>query len=314
MKTKLAHWTQKLKHSLITLQNNAIMQREMRSRMRGRRAFLTVTFYLGIFGLAVAGVLLVAFSANNVSPSIEVAQILGKSLFGTLFGMELLAISFIAPALTAGAIATERERQTFDLLRATLLSPTDIVLGKLSSALSYMLLLLFSAAPFFSIALLFGGVEWGELIIAFAMLVVTAIAFSAAGLFFSALVNRTLIATVLTYGFASLITFGIPMFLVVALALTGPFLGSSNFGNSPWFEGSLLLIGWILCAINPGLTVLVSELILTEENSLWMMSIPLSNGPNIIIPSPWIGYLLFYIFLSLFLITLGKYAVRRIET
>ncbi|GAB4399648.1 MAG: ABC transporter permease [Anaerolineales bacterium] len=313
MKTKLAQWTQKLKHNLIALQNNAIVQREMRSRMRGGRAFLTVTFYLGILGLAVASVLLIAFTTNNITPSIEVSQALGKSLFGILFGMELLAVSFIAPALTAGAIATERERQTFDLLRATLLTPTDIVLGKLSSALSYMLLLLFSATPFFSMALLFGGVEWGELLIAFAMLVVTAVAFSAAGLFFSALVNRTLIATVLTYGFTSLVTFGVPMFLAVVLALMGPLLGSGSFGSNPWFEGSLLLVGWVLCAINPGLTVLVSELILAEENSLFMISVPLSNGPNLILLSPWIGYLLFYIFLSLFLITLGKYAVRRIE-
>lgn len=306
-------WAQKFKRNLTSLQNNAIVQREMRSRMRGGRAFLTITGYLGILGLAVGGVLLLGFASDSLAPDSEILQILGKSLFGILFGMELLGVSFIAPALTAGAIATERERQTFDLLRATLLSPTEIVLGKLSSALSYMLLLLFSAAPFFSMALLFGGVEWGELIIAFTMLIVTAVAFSAAGLFFSALVNRTLIATVLAYGFATLITFGIPMFLAATLALMGPFLGSNSFTNSAWFEATLLLIGWVLCAINPGLTVLVSEIILTEENSLWMMSVPLSNGPTIIILSPWIGYLIFYTLLSLFLITLGKYAVRRIE-
>ncbi|MBK8024641.1 MAG: hypothetical protein IPK19_25260 [Chloroflexi bacterium] len=62
-------------------------------------------------------------------------------LFFGIVGIELILILFIAPAFTAGAITGERERQTYDLLQTTLLSKATFVIGKLESALGYIVLL-----------------------------------------------------------------------------------------------------------------------------------------------------------------------------
>ena len=48
----------------------------------------------------------------------------------------------VVPAFTAGAVAGERERHTFELLYTTPLSPFSIVAGKVIASTGYLLLLL----------------------------------------------------------------------------------------------------------------------------------------------------------------------------
>lgn len=49
------------------------------------------------------------------------------------FGMLVL----VAPAMTAGSISGERERQTLDLLLVTNTGPVKLVLGKLLESFSF---------------------------------------------------------------------------------------------------------------------------------------------------------------------------------
>ncbi len=64
----------------------------------------------------------------------------------------------------AGSIAGERERQTLDMLLATKMKPWSIVLGKLESSLSSVLMLAVSSLPVLSIVFIFGGVGILELV------------------------------------------------------------------------------------------------------------------------------------------------------
>ena len=106
---------------------------------------------------------------------------LGRLLFiGVLF-IELMLIIFIVPALTAGAITSERERKTYDLLQTTLISKSSFVVGKMQSALGYIMLLLLSAIPLQSTAFLFGGVSESELLLALVVLAISAITLGASG-------------------------------------------------------------------------------------------------------------------------------------
>ena len=54
-------------------------------------------------------------------------------------------LMFIMPALTTGSISGERERRTLELLFTTQMPPGDIVMGKLFSALSQLLVLVVSS-------------------------------------------------------------------------------------------------------------------------------------------------------------------------
>jgi hypothetical protein len=57
-------------------------------------------------------------------------------LLGVVSSLLAFALPWIAPALTATAIARERELGTLDLLRTTLLTERSIVLGKLAGCLA----------------------------------------------------------------------------------------------------------------------------------------------------------------------------------
>src|ERR1043165_281060 len=105
-----------------SLMDNPVILKELRGRMRGRQAFILLTVYLGLISLFI----ILIYNLLNLSSSItwdpSARQNAGKAIFGTVVLLELLLLSFIAPGLTAGAITSERERQTFEILRTTLLS------------------------------------------------------------------------------------------------------------------------------------------------------------------------------------------------
>jgi ABC-type transport system involved in multi-copper enzyme maturation permease subunit len=299
------------------LQENPIVLKELRGRMRGGRAYILISIYLILLGGLVGMIYLGHAAAQNSPGSGISSQSLGKTIFGAATGLELMMIIFIAPALTSGAISAEREHQTYDLLRTTLLSPRSLVIGKLTSALSFLLLLLVVAFPLQSLAYLSGGVSLEELFIAFLLLIVTAIAFSAAGLFVSSFTRRTLASTVISYITANLAVFGIPIVVYIAIAFTSSFIfsGGLNISASQQaiLEVILIIGGWFFVSTNPVAAAIGTEVILMQQQNALYMNIPLSNGTNVLVIAPWIGYVVFYLLLSALLIWWSIRIVHRVD-
>jgi ABC-type transport system involved in multi-copper enzyme maturation permease subunit len=178
-----------------------IMVKELRSRFRGRRAFVVLTVYLALLALILYGVytLLGAMRQGPGFGPATTSAIIGQAIFGVLSAFELLLICFIAPGFTAGAISLEREKQTLDLLISTPMRPGAIVVGKLLAALAFILLMITAAIPLNAIAFMYGGVTIGDLVRQQVVLFSAALGLGTIGLFFSALLKRTQAATVLTY-------------------------------------------------------------------------------------------------------------------
>lgn len=184
---------------------NPLMVKELRERMRGMRAFVVITVYLALMGGFIT--LMYLISTQNVN-TLTVTGVLGRNLFRGVVMMQMLLIVFIAPSFTANTVTSEYEQRTYDLLQITLLPYQSFIIGKLESALSYIFLLLIAAIPIQSIAFLFGGVSQLELVITFAILTMSAILLGTVGLYFSILLQQTIVASIRTY----LIAFG---FMVV---------------------------------------------------------------------------------------------------
>ena len=134
---------------------NPILVKELRSRMRGPRAFVLLSIYLLVLSAAV--LLLYIAMANNSASDIGAGREIGKGLFLMIGAVALIQVCIITPSLTSGSIAGERERQSYDLLIASPLSSWQIVWGKLASALAFALLLVISVLPLMAMAFLFGG-------------------------------------------------------------------------------------------------------------------------------------------------------------
>ena len=186
-----------------------IMTKELRSRMRGRRAFVVLTLYLGLLAFIAYGVQAVvtpvaevvadrggvgfAFSEANAS------ALIGQSIFSALALVQVVLVCVLAPAFTSGQISLEREKQTLDLLVSTPLRPGAIVVGKLLTALAFVVLMIVAAIPITAIVLMYGGASIGDMVNQQLVLLATAIGFGAVGIFASALTKRTQSATVVTY-------------------------------------------------------------------------------------------------------------------
>ena len=145
-----------------------VMMKEMRSRMRGARASWLLFISTGLtIGMALTILVTrwdAATGAGGQDPQTLTRAMadIGRSLFIGLMLVEGLLGAFIAPALTAGTISNERERQTLEFLLLTRLSGANIALGKLCSALSFLFMLLLCSLPVTAVVFLFGGVSPGQ--------------------------------------------------------------------------------------------------------------------------------------------------------
>jgi ABC-type transport system involved in multi-copper enzyme maturation permease subunit len=177
----------------------AIGVKELRGRMRGRRAFVIITIHL----LLIAGfawmieTLMERTFSGGFGSSFSASAEIGRALFIALLMLLTIVVLVLAPASTAGAISLEREKQTLDLLSTTPISSLAIVLGKLASALSWIVLLLLASIPVTALVFTFGGVGPDDMLRGYVVLLVVAIFYGSLGLFVSALVKRTQAATVI---------------------------------------------------------------------------------------------------------------------
>ncbi|MBL8166182.1 MAG: hypothetical protein JNJ61_29635 [Anaerolineae bacterium] len=288
---------------------NPVMLKELRGRMRGVRSFVVLSVYLGLMSGFTALLYLIYTPVTQASGSSAAGEI-GRVLFMGIVGIELMLIIFIAPAFTSGAITGERERLTYDLLRTTLLPSPSFVIGKLESALSYILLLLLAAIPLQSIAFLFGGVTELELILSFVILTVAAIALGTVGIFFSAIAPRTLSASVRAYTATLVATFGAPLVLTIALdLLTLPIRTAS-----PVIEATLIYIDDFLISLNPIATALTTQQLLINRQVVGFFSDTLaSSGSTIPRVSPWITFTIIYLVASTVLVVLSIQRMRKTE-
>ena len=177
---------------------NPIIIKELRSTMRGMRAFATLTVALLLLGgvsYALYRMVVTTAQYSNAPLSPQV----GQTLFTGLIFFTLLMICVVTPAVTASAISGEQEKLTYEMLLATPLRPTSILWGKLVSALGYVFLLLFAAVPMASLVFIFGGVSPRDMLKALLILLVSAVMIGVIGLFFSSLFRRSGRATVVSY-------------------------------------------------------------------------------------------------------------------
>jgi ABC-2 type transport system permease protein len=185
---------------------NPIVAKEYRSRMRTWRSPLAMMIYI----LLIAGLGFAIFSSITASINSFGGQTAnyGQQLFVFLVMFQLILLTFITPALTAGAISGERERQTIDLLFVTRIPPFSIIWGKLLASMSFVVLLLLLSVPIFSLVFLFGGIEVDQVLYMFLVTIVAALTLGVIGIAFSTWLRRSLAATVAAYVAAFVVLFG----------------------------------------------------------------------------------------------------------
>jgi ABC-type transport system involved in multi-copper enzyme maturation permease subunit len=179
---------------------NPMILKELRQRLRERRAWLLPTLYL----LTVSGTVCFAYYATttmqpaNRQHPLQGAEI-GIALFLTAVVTQLVLLLLMAPIFSAGSLTIEKEQRTFAALLTSLLSAPQIWWGKFVAAFLYLLLLLFGALPLLAICFAFGGVEVRDLLQAVGSTILVLASISAVGLWCSSVFRRSVHSTAASY-------------------------------------------------------------------------------------------------------------------
>lgn len=168
---------------------------ELRQRLRSTRWKTALIVWF----VAVGGLTLLTTGAFDVMTTENDEAQYGGTIYSIVVFFVLFLGLLVAPTLSSAAINGDRNAGTLATLQVTLLTPAEIVLGKLAAAWLAALAFLLTSVPFLVWALLAGGVDPLALVTTVLMLAVVLGVVCAIGLGFSALVTKTSASAVLTY-------------------------------------------------------------------------------------------------------------------
>lgn len=178
---------------------NPVYQKELKTSVRSVRTAVILLGYNAILALFGLFAFYVTFEYDSrYGGTVDYSSIL--QIYAIITAAEFGLVLFTVPALTAASISGEREKQTLEILLTTKLTPFQIILGKLASSISMMILLAVSSLPVLAIVFTIGGITLRDFLVFMLLIVVTAVFVGSIGIFFSTLFKKTTSATVTTYG------------------------------------------------------------------------------------------------------------------
>ena len=191
---------------------NPVYKRELKQTARMKKTLVMLLVYnllLACFGLLVF--YLMFDRDGRISNRVEYSGIL--TLYTVMSILEFGMVLLIVPAVTAGAVAGEREKQTLDLLLSTKVSPLQIVIGKLAASISMVILLAVSSLPVLAIVFSIGGITLFDMANFLIFIIVKAIYIGSFGIFFSVCCKRVTVATVCSYSTMIVLVILLPILL-----------------------------------------------------------------------------------------------------
>jgi ABC-type transport system involved in multi-copper enzyme maturation permease subunit len=175
---------------------------ELRQRLRSTRWKVALVVWFVVVGAITA----LAVGAFSGAAAAEIGM--GSSIFGIVVFFVLFLGLIVAPTLSSAAVNGDRNAGTLATLQATLLTPAEIVVGKLLAAWAAALAFLVASVPFIVWAIAAGGLNPLLLLATLVVLALELGVVCAIGLGFSALAAKTSGSGVLTYLVAGALSVG----------------------------------------------------------------------------------------------------------
>lgn len=213
---------------------NPVLDKEFRLRMRTPRSMWALFFYLFVIGAMTFGFIYVTNVLSDGNSNIfDPNQ--SRLMFYFISIVQLGLVAFMAPGLTAGVISGEREKQTLNLLLTTQQSSATIVLSKLFSSLSFMLLLVVSTMPVYSVVFLYGGISPKQMLLVFLFFIFVMVVIGSLGVLFSTLFKRTMVSVIVTYGVTLFMFVGTGfLYLLMSRVMDAIYRNSTNPPDYGW--------------------------------------------------------------------------------
>jgi hypothetical protein len=220
-------------------------------------AYTTISFRTELFLNQSLGISNRMFSGMNL----RISDI-GSSVFQMVILLQAFLVLALAPSMTSGLVKGEKEKETFEFLRATTITPFSYLFGALMSSQLYVALSLLCAFPVLSLAYLYGRIE-GLFPVVVSLLSISTL-LSSYGLMVSASAEK--LRTTANQGGVG---FGVGIGVLAIYLTVGNLFGGGRGAGLMGLSQSLLATGplgipvWVLlvmfCLIGSGLFLLVAH-------------------------------------------------------
>lgn len=177
----------------------ALVKRELLTHLRRVRVFWILLLVVGVLEIVLVALWPQPSAYNYGRGGGFGGNVLYQVLMGLTSAFVLMAAAVCIPPLAAASIVGEKEQETFDLLSLTLIRPSGILLGKLCNALGFFFLALVAVLPVFATVFFSVGVDFVQIVSAFAILVATAVSCATISLACSACCRKTVTAMMASY-------------------------------------------------------------------------------------------------------------------
>jgi hypothetical protein len=170
---------------------NPVWMRELRQAARLTRTPVILAVITGVMALLICSV------GGVASVATEPAKV-GAALYHVFFSLAFAVVTWVAPAVAASTISSERSGHTWEALLLTGLGTPTIARGKFLASFTYISLYIVMLSPVGALPFLFGGVTATDVIAAFALLFLIAVLSVAFGLSVSSKFASAAVAIVIT--------------------------------------------------------------------------------------------------------------------
>ena len=203
---------------------NPIVRKDLRVISRSMKYSWGLFAYEAVLAIAFCLTMLsisAVYRYSSFTSNTEVYE--GYVAFFPVVGVsQLCIISLIVPIITASSISGERERKTLDVLLTTTITPVNIIIGKLTSAVLRVMTFVVASIPLMAVSFIMGGMSWFTLVEYIVLAFIFAIFTGSIGIFCSSICKKSIPAIIMAYVIYGVVYGGcyLPM-IVIAIIFDG---------------------------------------------------------------------------------------------
>ena len=197
---------------------NPILKKDLRVTSR------TMKFSWGLFAfeavLTLIFLLAISIIYTENDGYVEIYKAL-VWLFPIIGATELSIVALIMPIETASAITSEREKQTFDILLTTVMTPRAIIRGKVLAAVMHIMTFIIASIPLMALSFTAGGIGWWALFAYLICVFIFAYFIGSIGIFCSTITKKSIASIIISYVITSTIFGGLHFPAIIFAAFGG---------------------------------------------------------------------------------------------
>lgn len=177
---------------------NPIIKKDVKVQARSFKMCVEVFVYELIMALVFFVALLYITSQNRFTDSNVYSQMVW--LYPVLAIAQWVILGAVIPIHTSSAISGEKERQTFDIMMTTSMTPWSMIMGKVMTAVAQAMIFVVASIPVMALTFVVGGLSWSYLFWFIAVALLVSLFAASIGIMCSSFCRKSITAVIVSYG------------------------------------------------------------------------------------------------------------------